>query len=629
MNIACISISGKLTDITVILSYENRKVKRLIFETKAENENIYYLPTKIAKKTQMFANSGHVEYTVFMNNKTSQTDVFSKYEMIETSCLPMSELRMRLLEARTELFCLKIKDEYCKDDDLTCLLSLKNLRGIDLVACSCLTDAALATLEKFEQLEAIRLVPRKPLSAAAMDHLAANLPRCKMIRKRAPWYSFHVTLVEFLGVLAIIGFLVVPCLTPATSARRAFLEVDKETTDEELAELVRQCPQARFCDLSETTRLTDDGLKCLIQLKCLRTLLLKDCSWLTDKGLSYLSETTADYSLDLSGCDHITLQGLKPFTKPSLPMRFITLPEHLRTDEGFDFLIRLRREIFKVYKLERWHITDKTLEFLAKEGKVIEVELNGGCEKVTEKGIAALATLPEFESLSIRGLSITGLGPLSRGSFCGLRRLEISGCFFLCPESFSGIEHLTMLETLDVTVKSPLDDTAFFSISKLPRLRELSIRATPITDIGLAHLGQCKSLLKLSVTECPKITGTGFDTFASSSLREAIVVNCGMNDEGAIALSQVQCVQFLELSHNEHITDRGIGSIAKMPRLQRLELKSCKGISDTALELLAKSSSLKSLDVSCNPQLTRGAISRFRRCSRYPIRFYGRTSSHR
>ncbi|MDO5567034.1 MAG: hypothetical protein Q4G59_10295, partial [Planctomycetia bacterium] len=454
------------------------------------------------------------------------------------------------------------------------------------------------------------------------DQLAANLPGCEIIRKRRPtrWFS----IMDLLVIISIIGMLIgmlVPTGGGKPIRERDSLYVGVENTDDELAKAVRERPKTKFCDLTDTKRLTDDGLRSLIQLEHLQTLDMKNCHWLTDKGLAHISKTTVE-TLNLEGCDQITLQGLEPFVKRSLPMRLITLPEHLRTDEGIAFIMRLPRRNPNVYRLVEWHISDKSLELLAKEEKATEITLSGGCEKVTEKGIAALGVLPELQTLEIIGLPITSLGPLTSESFRGLGKLEISGCTFLRSESLYGIEHLTLLESLSLRGNFVNNDSVFASIGKLPRLRNLQLVAIPITDVGLSYLGQLRTLTILSVWECPQVTGVGFNAFASAqSLVTIDATDSRITDEGAIALSRIKSIERLELSHNEQITDRGIEAIAQMPRLKRLELKACNGITDAALDMLAGSPSLKELDVTKNHKLTRKAIIRFRHRSRCYLSF--------
>lgn len=137
----------------------------------------------------------------------------------------------------------------------------------------------------------------------------------------------------------------------------------------------------------------------------------------------------------------------------------------------------------------------------------------------------------------------------------------------------SSLAHLTNLEHLDFHSgwaggESSITDEGLKTLSKIPftRLRVLSLgHCNRITDDGLVHLKNLKSVRWLSLMACKKIT-----------------------DEGLANLVPVSTLGGLDLRGCPHITDEGLMHLARMKNLGRVWLGGCPKVTPEGIQRLRK-----------------------------------------
>jgi internalin A len=101
----------------------------------------------------------------------------------------------------------------------------------------------------------------------------------------------------------------------------------------------------------------------------------------------------------------------------------------------------------------------------------------------------------------------------------------------------------------------------------------VGIENDALTDADLKHLGACANLQRLTLLNCPKVTGTGFGALASCKKLEALSATaCALTDAAPRALASVSALEELNLD-GAKLTDAGLRALAVLPALEALSLE--------------------------------------------------------
>jgi len=147
--------------------------------------------------------------------------------------------------------------------------------------------------------------------------------------------------------------------------------------------------------------------------------------------------------------------------------------------------------------------------------------------------------------------------------------LHIEG-FPVDDSMVSRIGELESLETLIIDEGIVTDETIDL-IAKLPKLRQLRLRLSPIGDAGFQELSSCEALwfLNLPHAEC---TSKGVASLKSlKKLRQLRIGSKNLDNQVANALTQIRSLRGIHLI-GVPITDEGLKKIAVMPYLESLYL---------------------------------------------------------
>jgi hypothetical protein len=133
-------------------------------------------------------------------------------------------------------------------------------------------------------------------------------------------------------------------------------------------------------------------------------------------------------------------------------------------------------------------ITDQSLEQISKWEALEHLEVYGPAlkgpysgAKITDAGVAQLASLPNLREIYLQNLDIT-------------------------DASAETISRMSSLETVGFRYNSRVTNAALLPLAKLPRLRHLDLCGSKITDAGIEAILKLKDLQILELYECQNLT---------------------------------------------------------------------------------------------------------------------------
>ena len=254
----------------------------------------------------------------------------------------------------------------------------------------------------------------------------------------------------------------------------------------------------------------------------------------SDKGLEAVGKITTLTALSLFDCQAITDQGISSLNGLA----------HLR-EVG----------------LAHTKVTNQAICALGTR-KIVKLNLHS-CKNISSDVLEGLQHIASLEDLSVARTTETGAGGILRDieKATNLTQLDISGIKDICE----GILHLRI-----------------DAITKLRKLRVLSVSDTGIHDDQLAKISKMTSLTSLDLSALP-ITDKGVAQISHLPLRE------------------------LRLTWTA-ITDPALATVARCRSLESLYLTFCKNITDAGLVPLAQLSNLTYLGVGECAKLTRGGV---------------------
>ncbi|XP_068670809.1 uncharacterized protein [Montipora foliosa] len=240
----------------------------------------------------------------------------------------------------------------------------------------------------------------------------------------------------------------------------------------------------------------------------------------------------------------------------------------LITDKALEAVAVLKR--LKSLNLSQCgQLTDKCFFYIKELPSLVTLLLD--MTKITDKGVchflANAACSPDLLHLSFNGTNITDQ---SFQAMCGLKALKILSIGNTKITSLCTVQHLLLLENLNVSHTS-IDDDGLVAVVNHPSLVSLSLLSTNISNDGLHHLRG----LKLSTLKLPN---------------RLHITDRGINNIQGLPLVA------LDLSDYIHVTDTGVNSIANMTRLTQLSLSNTK-ITDDGMKRLTALTDLEELNL--------------------------------
>ena len=333
-------------------------------------------------------------------------------------------------------------------------------------------------------------------------------------------------------------------------------------------------------------QMTDDMLKDVSRITGVTALQLGNSKTITDSGLRHLAGMPNLRNLNLSQTG-VTDRGLEVLaTLPRLEM--LSLVFTPVTDAG---MVHLQ----KCHQLRRlnlmWTNTgDGAIRALA--GKEHFTHLVSG-NHVTNDGITALHDLPQLAKPQASEVKTESSESKPnqvelRGTFNdeGLERMRgLDGLAALsvndAPISARGMRPLISLANLEWLSVDPKDDWMQY-IAAMPVLRHLGAQDTTAGDDGFIALSESKSIEGIWGRRCHNLRTRGFVALSRMPRLRSLSVSClNVDDSGVAALPDFPALR--ELMPMD-VPDAGYRHIGKCLELEVLTLMYCRDTTDAATE---------------------------------------------
>jgi Leucine-rich repeat (LRR) protein len=225
-------------------------------------------------------------------------------------------------------------------------------------------------------------------------------------------------------------------------------------------------------------------------------------------------------------------------------------------------------------------ITDRGLLHISGMSSLEELYLRG--EYMSDKGLEHLINLPKLKYLALYGSGFTDAGCVHIKEMPSLRILTFHEN--LCRISDAGLVHIAQMPKLEILClhgMKNITDAGIAYLTKMSSLHKLNIASSQVTDRGLEHLSQIKTLEHMELPQDQR----------------------GITDRGLEHLSRLSNLEHLSISrihfkdpkrNKEYYTDKGLEYLSRCSKLEELNIGSI-GITDTGMEYIAKLTGLKSL----------------------------------
>ncbi len=265
-------------------------------------------------------------------------------------------------------------------------------------------------------------------------------------------------------------------------------------------------------------------------------------------------------------------------------------------------------------------VTDDDMAIIGGLTDLEILKLEGG--NVTDQGFAHVANLKKLTILDIPGVRITDLAPvadlvqlyllvLAPDRATPARSVPGPGG----PSSLGPLRRLTKLKQL-ILGSTRIEDRELAIVAGIPKLDNLTIGGSGITESGLAQIAESRSLLFLGLTdtsiadlrplsprlhalfglamENSHLTDAGIEPLSMGvRLDELTVTGSRMTDAGLDHIASLTLLEKLRLDRFA-ITDAGLARLKSLKSLVTLSLTETK-LTDSSVETLAGFQSLEGL----------------------------------
>ena len=353
-------------------------------------------------------------------------------------------------------------------------------------------------------------------------------------------------------------------------------------------------------------QMTDALLERFTRLESLTALSLDASSGVTDAGIALLARMPQLERLDISGC-RISDEGLRVVR--DLPSLRILEARGMRiTDAGASHLAGCAR--VERVDLSGTPSGDGAIRALAGNESLYDFRSGSG---ITDAGLALLRDIPVYRTWRGGEEEMPLLAPDARPNFLGLRgpftdagfasMRDLDGLFALNVDDSrlaitgEALVHLRVLPHFSWLAFDARDDS-MPAIAALPRLRFLMCQDTKASDRGWGSLGASRSIERIWGRRCHGLEGDGFMALSRLPRLKGLSVSClNVPDSALAALPDFPALE--ELMPMD-IPDAGYRHIGRCAHIESLVLMYCRDTGDEATSHITRMPRLRNYFVSYN-----------------------------
>jgi len=261
--------------------------------------------------------------------------------------------------------------------------------------------------------------------------------------------------------------------------------------------------------------------------------------------------------------------------------------------------------------LERCNeINDKQMEAISQISHLTSLNI-ADCFKITDRGVRCLWKLKGLHKLDLtRSKALQSTIRTVLDSAKELRNVTLAGttCTDAVAEELAQLKHLQKLdlsntsmadagiaklptlvlanlEKLNLNATQITDQTLALVAASGAQLVKLSLGETAVTDAGVRSLQSFRvSLTELDLHGCYRLTLDGGALSMLSALRKVVLDDTGVNDSGAIPLTQMGSLQVVHLAQTS-ITDDTIYAACKPGcKIAELNVAGCRRLTPEAMK---------------------------------------------
>lgn len=354
-------------------------------------------------------------------------------------------------------------------------------------------------------------------------------------------------------------------LRALSSRPNVILDAHGQMTDGMLDDVSR-LPQVIGLQLANSQALTDDGLRVLERLPNLRHLDLGQTQ-VTDRGVAWVARIPTLVSLSLT-MTRVTDAGVARLAA----CRHLQRLQLMWTGTGDGVIAAFAGHPALAHFWSGSGVTDAGLALLSALPRFMAVPPSDA-----DMGLLRGDTSPN--QLNLRG-SFTNAGMRSIAALRGLHSLSLDDASDVTARGMLSLVALPRLERLSVNAT----DEWMPYLAALPALRFLGIQDTPAGDDGFAALSRSPSLEYIWGRRCHNLRTRGFRALSRMPRLRGLSVSClNVEDSGIATLPEFPALR--ELMPMD-VPDAGYRHIGRCTALERLLLMYCRDTTDAATEHL-------------------------------------------
>jgi len=148
------------------------------------------------------------------------------------------------------------------------------------------------------------------------------------------------------------------------------------------------------------------------------------------------------------------------------------------------------------------------------------------------------------------------------------------------PEDISQMVLSPDIVAIDVPYSSIRDGHVYELVKKMPWLRNISLRHCPhVTDRSVNELAVLQDLEVLDLRDCAGLSGAAFISLPDGSfpkLTQLLLKGTAITDACIAALGKIKTLSVLDISYCEDLTENGLLTLDGLPSLTTVVIRGCK-----------------------------------------------------